>query len=390
VDREEVAAGIDQDERTLARCRRATALYRRGEERILVECRCRHRRCEECGPANGRRIASRVTVGEGTPHEGIHWEWLLTLTTDRRTDRLVLWQRMGAAAGATARDARARLDWYRRSKGLRPCSLDAYVWVLERHKDGFPHAHVMMATGWKWLDKDEFRMFMAYIKVRWRFHLHGIRTPAKRRNWNRSFTFYEYTMIPRDLPNCNIEQRKGPEGSLDKYLVKYLTKETNIDAAAWATLYRRRIWGRARAIKDEPRKSSGWSLVKIVGDLDVTGLRGALAAVYRQVEAEQGFARFVTKHKWTKIEGGWRRDDANLGEPTVEEVIQGLRERERARERGDPSAARERQLADLARERAQWLVRGEPRPVRCEGATVVRGTTWDVGRRLRPREDRTD
>jgi len=102
--------------------------------------RCRSWRCPWCGPGEARKLFARLTEALGRSGDPLGPWWFLTLTFDPKTgEGIRTAYRRGGKATQSLRDA-IRWDC---APGRQKAKIDhAAVW--ERHRSGWPHAHVLL------------------------------------------------------------------------------------------------------------------------------------------------------------------------------------------------------------------------------------------------------
>ena len=201
-------------------------------ERMAAPLRCGQRMCETCFGIS-RKVASEALKG--------HWSQFLTLTIDHQKGHFAhCWRNiskwaskfMRALTRAAKRGA-TRCRCGDHPEGTWPGTVRtwdgslAYAWVVEPHRDMFPHVHAVLDS---W--------FVCYTWIR--------------RTWAR---------ITRENPRMVKMMKVGDVGGVCSYLVKYLTKAAFPDVIL-AILYRKRLWG--RSLRPAIRREPGWKAQQVV------------------------------------------------------------------------------------------------------------------------------
>lgn len=119
-------------------CNNGTLVKTRGALSTIQPLRCRAWTCQHCGPLRRRRLIAEA-IG-GSPAIFL----TLTLVTRPGDDPA----RKARELTAALNKLRKRIMRHYRRKRL------PWLWVLERHKSGQPHIHVLIRGGfidWRWL-----------------------------------------------------------------------------------------------------------------------------------------------------------------------------------------------------------------------------------------------
>ena len=176
------------------------------DHRWLTRCRCGRRGCGPCFKTFAKRAAKRL-IGE--------WKLILTLTLPQK-GRDVGNAHRTIAAMMTRYCARLR-GLVRRKSSL--CELDGklqYAWVIEPHKSGWPHVHMVLSASW---------LSIEWARCMWA-DLCGTRSA-----W------------------VEIEEVRDQTACRD-YLCAYLTKAVWSDDLL-AIHYRRRLWASTMPEKED-------------------------------------------------------------------------------------------------------------------------------------------
>lgn len=243
---------------------------------------CRIRGCPKCHVYASRRLATRC---DPEPESG-GWTGMLTLTLPRSNlTRADAWERIGAWAG---RMAKYMLRFWNSKKMKSRDARDrdaGYVWVVEAHKDGWPHVHMLLSIGeWKWMELDEFSSYAEWIRQTW-----GKITGT----WGVTSAFEclegVWQKVKRVVgvePNCRWDVARTDHVRQGDYARKYLLKPPSgewLDIAVWS--YRKRRLGASRKA---PVRCRSWDRVVMVSADTMTALPSEMAREGWRVVHEHG------------------------------------------------------------------------------------------------------
>jgi hypothetical protein len=231
----ELTAAVHTQEREDRCCSKVATLERRIPfagvlvERCQVPMRCGLRRCKDCLKLK-KLVAAPRMIGP--------WKQFVTMTLPHNEcSALHAWRHASEWMTEVADRLRSRVKkgtrqcvaWNCQNRGPHPeIRVDSgrleYAWVVEPHKDGYPHWHLV---------------------------------------WNANFVCYDYLREVWDdvagygISHMQVRKVKTPE-SISRYLIKYLNKAI-FPPEVLACTYRRRLW--ATTVKRPPKWELGYQVI---------------------------------------------------------------------------------------------------------------------------------